>query len=213
MSDKAITLKEKAYHELRGLILSGRFKPGEVLTERILVDMLAMSRTPIRAAYERLDAEGLANYVPNKGLTVAEFSLEKAVDLFDYRIALESFVARKLSLMELAPEHIRWFEANLADQKDCMDKKDIVQFTQADSQFHRKLAEVYGNREIVASMNQLQDKLYQLGISVLRKDRTRLTVSYEDHVRIFAAIREGNALEARDRMEDHLEFGKRILIG
>ncbi|MDI4645141.1 GntR family transcriptional regulator [Cohnella hashimotonis] len=212
MKDQPLTLKEKAYLELRKLILSGRFKPGDVLTERLLVEMLSMSRTPIRAAYERLDAEGLANYVPNKGLTVAEFSLNRALDLFDYRIAIEGFVARKLAQMEWASVDLAWFEANLAEQETFMNEADYERFTEADSSFHAKLAEVYGNKEITMAMNQLQDKLFATGLSVLRKDRNRIQVSYQDHLRIFSAIRDGDASFAGSCMEEHLEYGKRILI-
>lgn len=213
MNEQSVTLKEKAYQELRRLILSGQFKPGDVLTERILVEKLSMSRTPIRAAYERLDAEGLVNYVPNKGLTVAEFSLKRAIDLFEYRIAMEGFVARKLALMEWEPADLAWFEDNLREQESFMKTSDYEKFTEADASFHAKLAEVHGNKEIITAMNQLQDKLFTTGLSVLRKDRNRIKVSYEDHFRIFSAIRDGDAALAAVCMEEHLEYGKRILIG
>jgi len=71
----ALTLREQAYISIRTLILSGELKAGEFLTERFLVEKLGMSRTPIRAALEKLDHEGLANYTPNKGLSVADISL------------------------------------------------------------------------------------------------------------------------------------------
>lgn len=48
--ETAVTLKEKAYIRLRRLLLEGELKPGEVLTERILVEKLKMSRTPTQAA-------------------------------------------------------------------------------------------------------------------------------------------------------------------
>ncbi|GMK43177.1 GntR family transcriptional regulator [Paenibacillus glycanilyticus] len=207
-----VTLKEKAFIHLRNLILNGELKPGEVLTERLLVEMLEMSRTPIRAALERLDAEGLANYTPNKGLIVAELSLRKAIDLYDYRIAMECFVVRRLAAMELENSDIRWFEQNLREQQVYVDNSDYGLFTEADSQFHRKLAELYANSEILQAMERLQDQLYRIAISVLRKDRTRIGVSYNDHLRIFQFIQEGDAEKASQAMEEHLEFGKRILI-
>lgn len=212
MSSTTITLKEKAYIHLRKLILNAELKPGEVLTERMLVEMLEMSRTPIRAALERLDAEGLANYTPNKGLVVAEFSIRKAIDLYDYRIAMECFVVRKLAAMEWEKNDLKWFEQNLRQQETHVEKSDNARFTEADSQFHRKLVEVYANSEIIQAMERLQDKLYQIAIGVLRKDRTRIRVSYNDHLRIYQSIQEGDPDKASQAMEEHLEFGKRILI-
>ncbi|WP_435171355.1 GntR family transcriptional regulator [Paenibacillus glycanilyticus] len=212
MSETAITLKEKAYIQLRQLILNGDLKPGDILTERTLVEMLEMSRTPIRAALERLDAQGLAKYTPNKGLVVAEVSLKRAIDLYDYRIAIESFVVRKLSALIWDPSDIKWFEENLREQECCVSSDDHAGFTKADTLFHHKLAEISGNDEIVAAMAKLQDMLYQIAMSVLRKDRARIKVSYEDHVRIFESIRSGAPEQASKQMEDHLEFGKRILV-
>ncbi|MCM3626135.1 GntR family transcriptional regulator [Paenibacillus glycanilyticus] len=212
MSGTTVTLKEKAFIHLRKLILNGELKPGEVLTERTLVEMLEMSRTPIRAALERLDAEGLANYTPNKGLVVAELSLRKAIDLYDYRIAMECFIVRKLAAMELEKNDLKWFEQNLRQQEIHVEKGDQALFTEADTQYHRKLVEIYANSEIIQAMERLQDQLYRIAIGVLRKDRTRISVSYNDHVRIFQYIREGDADKASQAMEEHLEFGKRILI-
>jgi DNA-binding GntR family transcriptional regulator len=212
MSGTTITLKEKAFIHLRKLILNGELKPGEVLTERMLVEMMEMSRTPIRAALERLDAEGLANYTPNKGLVVAELSLRKAIDLYDYRIAMECFVVRKLASMELEKSVLKWFEQNLRQQQTHVEKSDYALFTEADTQYHRKLVEIYANSEITQAMERLQDQLYRIAIGVLRKDRTRISVSYDDHLRIFQFIQAGEADKASQAMEEHLEFGKRILI-
>jgi DNA-binding GntR family transcriptional regulator len=208
----AITLKEKAYLELRKLILNGELKPGEFLTERTLVEMLGMSRTPIRSALERLDVEGLANYTPNKGLIVAEISLNRAIDIYDFRTAIECFVVRKLALRNWADEDIQAIKDNLKEQEDCVNRNDFESFTTADSAYHRMLAQIFENSEILSTMDQLQDRLYQIALKVLRKNRTRIHESYEDHVRIFESIIQGKSQEAAAAMERHLEYGKRILI-
>ena len=50
-------LKDRAYAELKELILTGTFRPESFLSERQLVAQLGMSKTPIRAALERLETE------------------------------------------------------------------------------------------------------------------------------------------------------------
>lgn len=207
-----LTLKEQAYLQLKAFILSGELTPGQFLTERTLVEMLGMSRTPIRSALERLDVEGLANYTPNKGLVVAEVSVAKAIDLYDYRIALESHVVRKLASLVWESDDLEWFEHNLREQERHMREQNYEAFTLADAEFHRKLAQVNGNSEIMMAMDRLQDKLHQIALRVLRKDRGRIGVSYEDHLAIFRLIKEGHVDEAAQAMETHLEYGKRILI-
>ncbi|WP_168122142.1 GntR family transcriptional regulator [Paenibacillus sp. HB172176] len=208
----AVTLKEQAYIRLRQLILDGEIEAGQFLTERHLVEMLGMSRTPIRSALERLDAEGLANYTPNKGLIVAELTLQRAIDLYDFRSAIECYVVKRLAQQTLDEKTLEWFESNLREQEQAKDSQDFSAFTKADAAFHSKLMELNGNVEIIQAIDRLQDKLYQVALRVLRKDRSRIGVSLEDHARIFACIRDGASEEAFLAMERHLEYGKRILI-
>ena len=209
-----VTLKEKAYLEIRKLILNGVLKPGEFLTERELVERLKMSRTPIRSAMERLEAEGFINNSPNKGPIVAEISLKRAVDIYDFRIALESHVVRKLAAVQWneGEGSYQQLKENLREQKRFLDEKNDVGFTKKDAQFHQELASIYGNEEIIEMMEKIQDRLQLLALQVFRKDALRLQRYYDDHVEIFELISQGSGEEASKKMIQHLEIGKGILI-
>jgi DNA-binding GntR family transcriptional regulator len=210
--EDTLTLKEKAYFELKRRILTSVYKPGEFLTERALVGELEMSRTPIRAALERLEVEGLVNHSPNQGLVVAELSLNKAIDIYDIRIALETHVARKLSIRDWTDEEKEWFIDNLKQQKICLDARNYTEFTLLDAAFHNQLVNVYENQEIIKIMENIQDQLQLIALKVLRKDSKRIGQSYEDHLVIFENIINGKTEEAVEMVTTHLEFGKRILI-
>ena len=207
-----VTLKEKAYQELRKLILEGQLIQGETLTERSLVEKLQMSRTPIRSAIERLEAGGLVTYTPNRGVSISEMSLEKVVDFFDFRLAIESYVVRRLTIQTISNSDKEWMERNLEEQKKCLEANDYSNFTVLDSEFHRKLALIYGNMEIIQVMERLQDKLFQTALRVLRKDHSRIQVSFNDHFHIYQCIIKGEPEEATREIVQHLEFGKRILL-
>lgn len=207
-----VTLKEQAYKEIRQLILSGELKQGDVLGERALVEHLNMSRTPIRAALERLSAEGLTKYTPNKGLVVKELSLEDIIDFFDFRIAIESHVVRSLAEHSLETENIKLLEDNLEAQAEYVNSKDYVKFSSTDSAFHLKLAQIHGNAEIVSSMTRLQDRLHLVGLNVLRKEISRIQDSYKDHLHIFEYIIQGDGDKAYHKMIEHLNYGKKTLV-
>lgn len=209
---KETTLKEKAYARLRDWVMNGYFKHGEFLTERSLVEKLEMSRTPIRAALERLESEGYVRYTPNKGIFVTEPSMDQVIHFYDFRVAIESYVVRKLAAASFAPDSRAWLEENLARQQASVDTGDYSLFTMLDSSFHRQLAVLHGNREIVQTMERLQDRLYQIAIKVLQKDNERIQVSYRNHVDIYRHIVAGDAEAAAHDMIEHLEFGKRILL-
>lgn len=208
----AVTLKEKAYLQLKQLIREGKFQSGEMLTERHLVELLKMSRTPIRAALERLEAEGLVQYTPNKGIQLLEISLQRAVDLYDFRMAIETYIVRKLSACILTGGQIEAVRANLEEQKFHMRKDDYESFTRADLEFHLLLAHFHENLEMIHAIDRLQNQLYRIALNVMRKDRNRIRVSYEDHAAIFEHIRNGDADAAGEAMMRHLEFGRQILV-
>ncbi|REE70553.1 GntR family transcriptional regulator [Paenibacillus taihuensis] len=207
-----VTLKEKAYEQLRALILEGTINSNDQLTEKYLVDLLQMSRTPIRSALEKLAAEGLLNMEPNKGLSLPGLSLQRVADFFDLRMALEGYIVHKLANRKLPPEEIAWFRENLRVQEETASQHDYLAFTHADSEFHRRLALVYENEEMVQMMNNLQDRLFQLALKVLRKDTNRIQNSYRDHLEIFELILAGEADEAKRRMIEHQEYAARILV-
>lgn len=207
-----LTLKEQAYQQLRTLILSGEIQSGAQLTENYLVELLQMSRTPIRSALERLTAEGLLNYAPNKGLSLNEPSLQRVVDFFDVRIALEGHIVKKLATRAWQEQDIAWFRSNLAEQEAAMRVHDYAAFSLKDSEFHRQLAILYDNHEIILWMDNLQDKLFQIPLKILRKDHQRIQQAYQEHVQLVEAMLSGASDKALALMVEHLEHGARILV-
>src|SRR5688572_18605655 len=71
-ADNPITLTERAYRELEEQIVTLQLKPGEFLSEYALSENLAIGRTPIREALQRLAQEGLVTVRPRKGILVSE---------------------------------------------------------------------------------------------------------------------------------------------
>ncbi|WP_130835355.1 GntR family transcriptional regulator [[Erwinia] mediterraneensis] len=87
------TLRHQVENALRAAITSGRFSPGERLIERELCESLGVSRTSIREALRKLEAEKLVHIVPHKGPMVAMISLQEAKELYALRGVLEGFAA------------------------------------------------------------------------------------------------------------------------
>src|SRR4051812_2162338 len=85
---------ETAYTVVRDGILSGNFARGERLREEELAGLAGVSRTPIREALRRLDAEGLVEFRPNRGARVTAWTTKELEDLYDARALLESRAAR-----------------------------------------------------------------------------------------------------------------------
>ena len=91
------TLRHQVENVLRQAIVSGRFAPGARLIERELCETLGVSRTSVREALRRLEAEKLVRNVPHKGPIVAVMSKHEASELYALRGLLEGFAAHEFA--------------------------------------------------------------------------------------------------------------------
>lgn len=85
---------DRAYVEIKSGILAGRYAGGMHIAAADLAEALGVSRTPVREAMRRLHAEGLVNFLANRGAYVATWDQSDVDDVFDLRAVLESHAAR-----------------------------------------------------------------------------------------------------------------------
>src|SRR5262249_52042289 len=76
-------LKDRAYDEIKRYILNNDFPPGTFLAERQLAAQLGMSKTPVKAALERLELEGLICVSPQQGIVVRDLSVQEIADQYE----------------------------------------------------------------------------------------------------------------------------------
>jgi len=87
-------LRELTTRTLRDAILRMHFKPKQKLTERELCEETGVSRTCVREAVRILEAEGLVQRIPNRGIFVASVSVDEARQIYEVRAALEPAFAK-----------------------------------------------------------------------------------------------------------------------
>src|SRR5579885_1642210 len=81
-------VSDHVQHRLRAALLSGRFQSGQRLNERMLAAELGVSTTPVKAALQRLEVDGLVRIEPRRGV-YAEFDARQAEQMTLARAALE----------------------------------------------------------------------------------------------------------------------------
>src|SRR5690606_16334171 len=86
------------YEDLRRAILEGQLQPGERLWEERLAEQYRLSRTPVREVLTRLEVEGLVEQAPHRGCSVRSFSPAELQDIYDMRVLLEGYAARRAAL-------------------------------------------------------------------------------------------------------------------
>src|SRR4051812_38882172 len=141
-------LKERAYERIKQRLLNNDYPPGSFLSERQLAEALGMSKTPVKAALERLESEGFISVSPQQGIVVRELSVHEIADQYEIRAALESYMVRTLA-GQLTPDQVARVRANLDAQARIRGTGDVERGVALDAGFHTQFAEFLGNREIL----------------------------------------------------------------
>src|SRR5262249_3432064 len=141
-------MKEAPYAEIKKRILSGEFTQGRFLSERQPAGQLEMSQTPLLAALEKLQMEGLVTIAPKQGIVVCEISVHDLADQFEVREAFEVFVMRHLA-GRLTPDQVGQLRENLDRQQRTIRAGDVPGNIELDSAFHLLLCRFHGNRAFV----------------------------------------------------------------
>lgn len=208
-----LLLRDRAFEHIRTAIIDGSYPPGSFLSERELARSLEMSKTPIRVAFERLAEQGLVTISPQRGVVVREMSAKEVADHYDLRIALETFVARRLAARGVLGEEHDALAENLREQEELVSGDvDIRGFMRADAAFHLLLAGALGNEEILRTMTQQRDRVRRVVESIYQKDHRVPPVSVREHRAILEAVLAGDAEAAAAAAECHLDNGRRFLL-
>src|ERR1700761_3689921 len=91
-----VAAKDRAHDYVKRQVLTGAFPGGELISEGEVAGALGMSRTPVREAFLRLEAEGLLRLYPQRGALVVPVSSEEARAVIEARLLLEQFAATKV---------------------------------------------------------------------------------------------------------------------
>lgn len=188
------------YDSLRRAIIEQALRPGVKLPEDSIGETFGVSRTIVRNALVRLDAEGLVNIQPNRGASVAEPTLEEAYDIFDMRQCLEREVIHRLCKMD----HdiiVKALNAHLAEEEKVLGK-DSTRSIRLAGEFHILLAELTGSKILVKYVNEIVSRCSLILARFAQAHSAECGV--EEHEQIIAAIAAGDAETAIGRMHAHL---------
>jgi DNA-binding GntR family transcriptional regulator len=149
---------ETAYAVIRARILSGDFSRGERLREEELAQIAGVSRTPIREALRRLDAEGLVEFLPNRGASVTAWTEQELDNLYEARALIEGYAA-ELAAKRISAEELDQL-AELSRQMrelDAPGSDGADEMTTLNNEFHRIITAASGNTHLDSLVRGLTD--------------------------------------------------------
>lgn len=195
-------LGDRAYADLKALIVGFDLQPGESLSEKALSQRLGLSRTPIREACQRLAREGLVRLVPGRGAFVAEISIPDVVELFQIREALEPFAAR-LAAGNPDPELIDGLIAEL-DATELGEPSDVEAYYDLSSRIDLAILKMAANSRLSRALDEVWTQVRRAR-RVASTNTSRLQGSADEHRAILQAIRARDEAGAYEAMANHVQ--------
>ena len=203
------SLKEMAYHQLKGQIFSGYRRPGERLIEMDLSKELHVSRTIVREVIKQLAVEEVVQVVPFKGATVARMSIQDIDEIYTIQRDLEG-LATYLAIKNFDRAHIEELERVHSASKAGR-PRDALAWQKLNTRFHRAFLDHCGNSRLlrlVEGQNLQFARYWFLILSI----PGRIEKSIEEHEKILCAARERRPVLGRYAMERHLRSATRDLL-
>ena len=198
---------QKIYEKLRRKILEFEIYPGTRITESELAADFNVSRTPVRAALQRLAVEGHIIIQPKQGCFVRAVDIEKISQYYDVRVHLEA-MAVELACENMSTEELDTLQEiwNPARVKKAPNMDEIKALEEA---FHVTLATASGNAVLLDYLEDVNNH-----IRILRRlgfpDRQSVLETFEEHYELCQLIRSRNARGARKAMIAHIRKSQQI---
>ncbi|MGW5384934.1 GntR family transcriptional regulator [Nocardia sp. NPDC003963] len=197
---------DRAYRLTKELVLSGELPGGHLFSETEIAGRLGLSRTPVREAFVRLQAEELLTLVPKRGAIVAPVPPGEAADVLDAREAVETAALRRLLR---TPERIPAVAAALRDaldvQRGSAEHGDLNAFAEADELFHRTLVSAGGNALLIRFYTGLADRQRRMNVAALGPVPDLIPVVLRQHEELIAIIESGDEAAFAAALRAHLD--------
>lgn len=194
---------ETAYHKIRQQILDRKILPGRAVFETDLAREFRMSRTPIREALKRLEAEGHFEIVKRKGAFLRALTIEQLIKCYEVSEGLEGMLAFHLAERAARGRLDGGFFRSMDDlivRMDGADRDgDIYRWIETDTEFHIRLHKACDNPFLLEFLERLHSHFNSVSLLVIPMyiQENRKTAN-DEHRDMIRHIRAGNGPGARE---------------
>jgi len=212
----------KAQLTLRDLVLEGKLKPGERVSELQMVECLGVSRTPVRTALVRLAEEGLLEAIPSGGFAVKAFSEREVFEAIEIRGTLEGLAARLAAERGAGAQDIR----PIVDCLDAIDEvmqgheqtvDEVSRYVELNAQFHAGIVNLAGSQALARQLERVSALPFASPSALVQVQSASpeahdiLTVAQDQHRCVVNAIERRESGRAEAIMREHARLAHRNL--
>ena len=194
-----------AYTSIKQYILEGRLDENARLTEEFLSNRLGISKSPIREALNRLEAEGLIRIEARRGAYLPTFSLKEIDELYDLREALEVHAARTA---KVTPALLAELKQSIRLLRKHLESNDKANYIEEDVRFHTTLVNAAGNELLSKEFESVQNRIW-----LCRRNTYDLSSSSapDQHEAIVNGL-QGDRAAAQRAMSEHIGHVRQKLM-
>lgn len=209
-------LKDVVVTSLREMISQGDLPPGTWLRQERLSETLNVSFTPIREALKQLEAEGLVEHVPYRGVRVVEFNLEDVLDIYTMRADLEALAAGAAALRLVQEDFV---ELRILHLRMCTlrGNEHLQTVREANRRFHQIIIEGSGRTYLIRTLNMIWSWFptmlwNQFALTATISAPNREDADNAEHAAILAALEDRDADASARAMRHHIDQARQALI-
>ena len=220
-ADRGQSRTVKALLTIRELILAGVLAPGKRISELSVADRTGISRTPIRAALQRLEEEGLVETIPSGGFAVKSFSQQDVFDAIEVRGALEGLAARlaaeRGSTARLGPLHACLQELDEAVEAAIAKQDDFSRYVTANARLHALIVDLAESPTLARQIERAvalpfaSPSGFVMAQAVMPESHRVLLVAQDQHRCVVEAITNHEGARAEAIMQEHARLAGRNL--
>ena len=203
--EQPVTAAEHTFFKLRGDIVDGVIAAGSKLSEIELSTRYDVSRAVIREAISRLESCHLVERRANVGARVVPLSIERLLELYQVREALEGMAAR-LAAQNMSDDEIAALNALLGSHRQTLEDGQSYYQEAGDVDFHYRIVQGSNNQHLISVLIESHYHLIRMYRVQLGMAGPRVSTAFEEHRRVAEAISNRDAELAEMLMRRHIQY-------
>ena len=205
------TLHGEILSRLRDYVVEGNIAEGARVPEKLLCEMMGISRTPLREALKVLASEGLIELLPNRGARVKALSAQEVGELFDLMGGLEALAGR-LACERITGEELDEIEHLHREMYAFYLRGDRQGYFRYNQMIHERILQAAANQALTISARTVQGRIRRVRFAANLDDQgARWSEAVREHELILDGLRRRAGDELASVLFNHLR-NKKIAV-
>lgn len=199
------TLAQSIYNCLKKAIIENKIKPNQKINEKEIADSFKVSRTPVREALVRLEAEGFTKITSHRDVVVKEVSYAGLLEIFQVIGILDCLAVNLLVVDKIDPKELTKLEKMTTKLEHYYNQKEIENFIDMNYAIHIRtwdhLTNKYLQKSLIRCLAHIKRCNYALSSAFYKKEI--LDISMKAHKKILEALNKKDKEKLKHIIQEH----------